>query len=245
MLNFTVSGEGIPVVFLHGYMEDSSMWKFITDSPGMKAICIDLNGHGNSEFTEMEPSIAFMAEQVLDIIHHLGLQQPQIVGHSLGGYVALELFKQLPTLEHITLLHSHPKADSEQKKGDRLRVAELVKTKAGTFIQEAIPNLFHEPGRHKTTIQHYCDIAKRMDPEAIGWTALAMRNRPDSTVLLEQFPDRFSIIQGRFDNLIQAEEMKDLAEKTGVSYIELPNSGHMGHEEETMLCKEVLLSIIV
>lgn len=245
MLNYTVSGEGIPVVFLHGYMEDLSMWSFVAESPGLKAICIDLNGHGKSEFTDMEPSIAFMAEQVLDIIHHLGLEYPQVVGHSLGGYVALELFKQLPTVEHITFLHSHPRADSEQKKGDRLRVAELVKTKAAAFIQEAIPNLFHEPEKHTSTIQHYCKIAKQMNPEAIGWTALAMGNRPDSTVLLEQFPDRFSIIQGRFDNLIPADEMKELAEKTGVSYIELPNSGHMGHEEETDLCKEVLLSILV
>jgi pimeloyl-ACP methyl ester carboxylesterase len=90
LLNYRVFGNGHPVVFLHGFLEDVSMWEFLTSQQiPFQAICIDLPGHGLSQLTDDSPSLAFMADEVLKVLDFLKLSEFHIVGHSMGGYVAL------------------------------------------------------------------------------------------------------------------------------------------------------------
>lgn len=229
-LHYTVSGEGKPVVFLHGFMEDSSMWNELIVQLPIKAYCIDLHGHGKSPFLpEARLSIKTMAEQVYEIIRAEKLENAIIVGHSLGGYVALELFQRNQEFEHIVLFHSHPWNDSLEKQLDRERVAKLVLTKKDIFIHEAIPNLFfHE---HPIAKEKYILMAKLMLPEAIAWNALAMKNREDNSDLLKMNPSRFTCVIGEQDKLVNVNLLKSFCQSTGVNTIVLAEVGHMAHEE--------------
>ena len=231
-LHYTVSGSGNPVIFLHGFMENGTMWDdLIADLP-VKAFCVDLNGHGLSPLDENhECSVAFMAEQVLEIVSQEKLEQAIIVGHSLGGYVALELFKRCTTLEHLVLFHSHPWDDSPEKQKDRERVAELVTQKKDFFIQEAVPNLFFKPELHQQQVQRYISMAKMLTPEAISWTALAMKNRVDCSELLVKNPMKFTCVIGNKDKLIRTELLESSCKSAGINTIVLEGIGHMAQAE--------------
>lgn len=245
-LNYRVFGSGDPVVFLHGFMEDQSMWDaLLPDFRHKMLITIDLHGHGSSPFDPgCTPSIAEMSAQVMDLLTTLDLGHYQLVGHSMGGYAGCYLLENDPRLEHLILFHSHPWPDSPTKQKDRDRVAELVKTRASFFIREAVPNLFAHPNNHADAIERYCRMADRMPPEAIAWATIAMRNRPSSTELLQRFPERVSIIQGQLDPLIPNLELQRFAQAAGIAFYEIPDCGHMGQEEQTEAVKELLKAII-
>jgi pimeloyl-ACP methyl ester carboxylesterase len=243
-LNYRISGNGDPVLFLHGFMEDSSMWEPLIDHLPVKAILIDLPGHGKSEISTHHPSIESIANDVMNIVHKENIQDAQIVGHSLGGYVALELMKKNELFEHVTLFHSHPWEDAPTKKEDRNRVIDLVKEKASFFIREAIPNLFWEKSLQQT-IDHYISIASQMNPSAIAWAAAAMRDRPNNEAIICKHPTKFTLIQGQFDALIPKSATSEFCKKNAINYIEIKNCGHMAHEEQTSNCLEIFKTILL
>jgi pimeloyl-ACP methyl ester carboxylesterase len=245
-LFYRISGDGDPVVFLHGFMEDLSIWEgLISAFPDKKCIAVDLHGHGQSFFDpELKPSLPEMARQVQILLRKIGVTHYQAVGHSLGGYVGCQLLQSDEYLEHLTLLHSHPWPDPETKKQDRDRVIELVKTKAKQFIREAIPNLFAFPEEHPEAIQRYCAIAEKMDPAAIGWSSAAMRDRLSYVAVLRTKPEAVSIIQGQLDPLIPTVPLREFAEEHGIAFYEIPRCGHMGQEEAPEKVLEVLKVII-
>jgi 2-succinyl-6-hydroxy-2,4-cyclohexadiene-1-carboxylate synthase len=245
-LHYRISGDGDPVVFLHGFMEDLSIWNDITAVfPEKKCIAIDLHGHGKSFFDpELKPSLPLMAEQVRELLETLEIGHYHVVGHSLGGYVGCELLKSDPATEHLTLLHSHPWPDPDTKKKDRDRVIELVKTKSVQFIREAIPNLFAFPDEHPDEIATYSRIAWEMDPEAIGWSSAAMRDRLSYVDTLTEKASAVSIIQGQLDPLIPNIKLREFAEEHGIAFYEIPRCGHMGQEEAPERVKELLKVII-
>ncbi len=246
ILNYRISGNGDPVVFLHGFMEDLSMWEtFLPDLQHKTCISIDLHGHGESFFNESLPcEISTMAQQVKDTLNELAIPNYQLVGHSLGGYVGLELLKTDSRVEHLVLFHSHPWPDSPAKKADRDRVSKFVLTKSVVFIREAIPNLFAFPGEHSGAIRQYCAIAEKMDPKAIAWSTTAMRNRGSSEQLLTDRPENVSIIQGQLDPLIPNLQLREFAEKNGVGFYEIPRCGHMGQVEAPAESIELLSMIL-
>lgn len=245
-LNYRVFGSGDPVVFLHGFMEDLSMWDALLPAlPHKMLITVDLHGHGESSFDEtLIPSIAEMGQQVMQLLTTLDVGHYQLVGHSMGGYVGCYLLENDPRLEHLILFHSHPWPDSPTKQKDRDRVAELVKTRASFFIREAVPNLFAHAQNHTGAIERYCRMADGMQPEAIAWATIAMRNRASSTTVLQRFPERVSIIQGQLDPLIPNLELQRFAESEGIAFYEIPDCGHMGQEEQPEAVKELLQVIV-
>jgi 2-succinyl-6-hydroxy-2,4-cyclohexadiene-1-carboxylate synthase len=244
LLNYRIFGIGSPVVFLHGFMEDQSMWDEIIPHLSIKAVCIDLPGHGLSPIDlDSTPSILSMAKEVEKIIVHEKMEQAIVIGHSMGGYVGMELMKLLPTLEHLILFHSHPWGDSEDKKRDRERVANLVLTKAPVFIREAIPNLFHNPTQFKSAIERYIQLAEQMDPKAIAWAALAMKNRFDLAYIMGKKPEKFTVISGKNDKLIQVSLLDSFCKQHKISSIMLPNVGHMAHEENRQEVIQLLNTI--
>lgn len=246
ILHHRISGNGDPVVFLHGFMEDCSMWdELISHFQHKTCILIDLHGHGKSFFDpELPCQMSIMAQQVRFTLDKLAISHYQLVGHSLGGYVGLELLKTDPQLEHLTLFHSHPWPDSPAKKTDRDRVSKLVLTKSVFFIREAIPNLFAFPEEQSEAIKTYCAIAEQMHPEAIAWSTIAMRNRDSSEQVLIDRPENVSVIQGQLDPLIPNIQLRTFAEKHEIGFYEIARCGHMGQVEAPAASIELLKAIL-
>lgn len=211
MLYSRVIGSGPAIVFIHGFLESSTMWEALPlGTLKHQCVFIDLPGHGNSPLENMpdNPSVAWLADQVISTINQLGINSFSIVGHSMGAYVALEIKRTMPGCRKVVLLNSNFWTDGEQKKKDRVRVASLVLKAKNLFIQEAIPHLFHDTIKHEETILSLIKEAKKMEASAIAFSSLAMRNRTDFSTHIEENPRDYLFVHGVLDRLIEVEEYR-------------------------------------
>jgi pimeloyl-ACP methyl ester carboxylesterase len=230
MLHYEQRGEGPVWVFLHGFLESSTMWDYLAlDALPIQQIRIDLPGHGQSSELLETPSIQEMAKEVLRVLAHLSVANFSVVGHSMGGYVGLEL-AQFKGFEHLILLNSNCWSDSDQKKHDRLRVAQIVQNAKDIFIREAIPHLFRNPSANSEQITRLINEAKHLSPQAIAQSALAMRERQDYTAYVNAHPEKFTIIHGIHDRLVTVSELQ---QKVTSAPLHLLDCGHMAHIEAT------------
>ena len=118
-LFYTDEGTGTPVILLHGFLENLSMWHDLTPELSKKhrVICIDLLGHGNTACLGYIHSMELMAEAVEAILKHLQIKQSVLIGHSMGGYVALAYAENNPkNVLGLCLMNSTALADSPEKK---------------------------------------------------------------------------------------------------------------------------------
>jgi pimeloyl-ACP methyl ester carboxylesterase len=238
---YQTRGTGPALVFLHGFMESSTMWDYLSlKTLPYQLIFMDLPGHGQSDLLtgEGDPSMTQMAEHVAEVLSDLGIEKFDVVGHSMGGYVALELKQMLQGCGRVVLLNSNFWADSEEKKRDRIRVADLAFKAKELLVQQAIPGLFFRKERDIEHIQFLINEAKNMLPESIAYAALAMRNRMDCSSLLSTSPNDFLLIHGMNDPLISSEGIRERTSKVPIKVVMLPNAGHMAHVED---CYSVLV----
>src|SRR6056297_1191352 len=99
-IHYTVAGNGPALVLLHGFLETIDMWKnFVPEfSRSHQVICIDLLGHGQTDSIGYVHTMEDMADAVLAVLIHLKIEKAHVVGHSMGGYVALALAEKAPQL---------------------------------------------------------------------------------------------------------------------------------------------------
>lgn len=160
-----------------------------------------------------------------------GIENPFVVGHSMGGYVGLELLHLMPA--RLTLVHSNFWSDPETKKTDRNRVIEVVKKNKSLFLNESIPNLFAPVNREfrGAEIQTLIQKANRLDAAEIAAATGGLRDRRASYDLMNTH--KIAIIQGSDDpvipNGILQLELAKLAQYPAVYTID--NCGHMSFIE--------------
>ena len=227
---YRVSGLGNPVIFLHGFLENHSIWNTIAteiETLGFKVVLIDLPCHGKSRFDGSICSMQFMAKAVQKIMAEEKISNPFIFGHSLGGYVALEIAKLTPI--KLTLVHSNFWADSENKKIDRNRVVSIVEKNKSRLLNEAIPNLFAEVNRKKClpTINQLISDAEIIPANEIIACTRGMRDRLDNKAIVEK--TAINCIQGDLDTVVKPEIMQQQLKKIShnVNLITIKNCGHM------------------
>ena len=131
-IHYKNEGSGQAVVLLHGFLENLSMWDEIAQelSKTHRVIRLDFPGFGESDRIEEVHSMELYAVYTHQLLLALPIDDFTIVGHSMGGYVALELSKLCSEkINHLILFHSTANADSEQKKKDRDRAIKAVNDK--------------------------------------------------------------------------------------------------------------------
>jgi len=247
MLYSTGFGSGPALVFVHGFLESSTMWEALPlGTLRHQCIFIDLPGHGKSalESTPEDPSICWMANQVISTLEELGINSFSIVGHSMGGYVALEIKRQMPGCRKVVLLNSNFWADGEQKKKDRVRVASHVIKAKNLFIQKAIPHLFHHIKKHEKTILNLVKEAKIMDAGAIAFYSLAMRNRTDFSAHIQENPRDYLFIHGVLDRLVEVEEYRIKTATFPEQLCLIDGAGHMSPWENPTAVMNCIKSVL-
>lgn len=226
-------GNGRPVVFLHGFLESHTMWEYLPlNRLNRTCILVDLPGHGKSALSgDGEPSIAQYAQKVEELLAAIGVFEYDLIGHSMGGYVCLELMEKKKGCGKVVLLNSNFWSDSFEKKRDRVRVADIVLRSKGLFLREAIPNLFAAPERFEVQIATLIEEADQGASEGYAYAALAMRNRRDLTQTVMQNTERVLVLQGEADTIVPLPLMLQNA-GDGIKMRVLKDAGHMAHIEQ-------------
>jgi pimeloyl-ACP methyl ester carboxylesterase len=106
---YRVAGSGPPVVLIHGMLNSSSHWQAVARqlASGYRVVAPDLIGHGDSAAPRGDYSLGAHAASIRDLLAAIGIERATIVGHSLGGGVAMQFFYQFPQrVERLVLISS-------------------------------------------------------------------------------------------------------------------------------------------
>jgi len=232
-----VSGKGPVIVLLHGFLESGEIWKNFARrlSDSFQVITIDLPGHGNSEQTGPVQSMDDMAEAVRRVLKTLEIKSCLVVGHSMGGYVALAFAEKYPRLlKGFVLFHSHAAADTPETRINRDRTINLVQKDHHGFIKNFIPDLFaiENVAQFRAEIEFLKELAEKTLKEGIIASLEGMKNRPDRQHVLLHSKVPVLIILGKNDKRIPLEVIIPqtlLPEHSEI--ILLDHVGHMGFIE--------------
>ncbi len=245
MIHFFKKGSGQPLVLLHGFCESGRMWNYFADelSDYFRVICPDLPGFGDSPIAGDKITLEEVAVQLEEWMAENQIQDPIVIGHSLGGYVALALLELMGSrLKAIGLFHSTAFPDDEEKKGMRNRtIIFLQKNGVEKFVTSFVPPLFPENRREElaSEIQAAIEDARRASLDGLIAFAGAMRDRKDRVEILRNYAGPKLLIAGTEDGAVKIEASR--AQQDAFShYIELQGVGHMGMVEEREKTVEVV-----
>ncbi len=155
---YATIGQGLPLVFVHGFCEDRSIWSsFITPFiENHQVVTIDIGGFGESQTPETA-SIATMAEQVFVVLEQeKNIEMYFYMLHSMGGYAAMAFAeKYADYLEGVVMFHTHPFEDVAEKKTVRDKGVQFIKTYGVShFVTPLIPKLFGDAKRETLKRDH-------------------------------------------------------------------------------------------
>jgi pimeloyl-ACP methyl ester carboxylesterase len=245
-LGYRIDGNGPLVVLLHGFGETGSIWEVPAQylATRYKVLVPDLPGSGASDVIP-DMSIEGLAEAVVTLVNSLCTDQHTLIGHSMGGYIALAYAEQYPDrLNGLGLFHSTAYADSATKVETRKKAIEFVRANGShAFLSVAIPGLFAP-----STLRERPWLIEKQIKEANNFSASsivsyysAMMIRPDRCAVLKDFEKPILFVSGKADVLIPAQDLLDqkMLAKKGYFY-QLEQAGHMGMLEEPEKTNQLL-----
>ena len=239
------------LVLLHGYLESMLVWEEFVPLlyKHVRVVTLDLPGHGISEVKGEVHTMEYLADTVAAMLDKLGIERCTIVGHSMGGYVALAFCEKYPErLDGLILLSSTPNPDSPEKLERRRREIALVKAGKKELMARIVPAAGFAAD-HRAAMQDYIDDL----PEPIhiteddGIVALlgGMVLRKDQNEMLRSSKVPQLFILGRKDEYIPLEVAEAMvAAHPQAKVVWLANSGHMGFIEEPQACADALLDFV-
>jgi pimeloyl-ACP methyl ester carboxylesterase len=249
-VHFETIGSGPVLVLLHGFLENLEMWQEMlpTLSKSYQVVQIDLCGHGKSPVLKTKPAISLMAKSVNEVLADLKINRFMVVGHSMGGYVALELLKQSPDqIVGLCLYHSTASADSEEKRENRDRAIKAVNANKQDFIIAAIPQLFSPENQTKCAveIENAIEVARRTRMEGILYCLKAMKLRNDHSKLVTSNAHKIFYVVGEYDSVLPLTMMQQEMQLVNRYHrIVLKDTGHMSHLEKPDLALKALKGVI-
>lgn len=234
------------LVFIHGFLEDASMWKSLRALEG-HFHCVYLNYPCHGDKISDDPSkcgsIQEIAKALFEEIDQLQISNYHCVGHSMGGYVGLELAQIDPKLHKLMLFHSNHWSDDKEKQRNRERVARVVEKNMSVFLNEAIPNLFMNPSEHRRAVEFLIANAKNLNPKAVANCSLAMKDRKDFSPWVNQNKMRVYFVQGDNDNVMSSTVSRQNWSGSAANYFEIKKCGHMGHIEQTEIIAKTMKKV--
>ncbi len=249
-ISYTITGQGKPLVLLHGFAEDSRVWQYQQEAlqQHYRLIIPDLPGCGASQLT-MTFSMELAADCVRQILEEEKVTRAVLLGHSMGGYITLAFAQKYPAyLAAFGLLHSTAYADSPEKKAGRQRGIDFIRTHGSyEFLKQSIPNLFSLQSRISMggAVQGMIETYKAFNPDTLVACHQAMMERPDRTPVLKSFNGPVLFMVGKHDTAVPFDQSLQQVHLPQMAYIHLlEQSGHMGMWEEKEKTNSALLSFL-
>jgi pimeloyl-ACP methyl ester carboxylesterase len=232
------------VILLHGFCENKALWSDVIEGfnePNLHLIPFDLPGFGSNN--NRSESIPDIAQCVFAHMDDNQIETATIIGHSMGGYVALEMAHKHPErIDAIGLVHSHGSSDSEDKKINRIKLIDFVNKKgARPFLKEFAKNLLSNKEVDKELMQQAYDLVKDTKLQGIVDAAHAMIGRQDHQSTIKNFDRPMLWIIGKQDTFMPYDVVIKQAETSQFGHLTvLENVGHLCMLEAPRKTSEVL-----
>ncbi|QYS87268.1 alpha/beta hydrolase [Flavobacterium oreochromis] len=242
---YSSNGDGLPIILLHGFLENSTMWNSYKDilSNKYQVICIDLLGHGQTECIGYIHTMENMAEAVFAVLSNLNIQKGVFVGHSMGGYVSLAFAEKYPKMmSGLVLLNSTAYSDDHERKLNRNRAIKMAQREYNSLVQISVANLFSIDNRDQLIEEINQVKSEALKTPLQGYIACqeGMKIRKDLVKVLQTASYPTLLVLGKKDGILNYEDTIKQIEGTATELITLPD-GHMSHIEN----KEILETILI
>ena len=248
------AGEGLPVVLLHPFPLNQSIWSAQRKElgAGYRIITPDLRGFGKSEPNGNLSSMDMFATDVRALLDELGLDQVVLGGLSMGGYVALAFYRLYPDrVRGLILADTRPQADDNQGRQSREELATLAEQSGAKGVGDLLlPKLLGESTfrlNPHIPMLIYGKI-ESAPPQSIAAASRGMAMRSDSTPLLPQISCPVLLLVGEQDTLTPPAVAQEMAEAIPNSTLHIiPDAGHLSSIEQptafTQALNEYLASL--
>ena len=246
-MHWREAGEGDPLIFIHGFPFDSSMWdaQLAAVPAGWKFIAPDLRGFGASETTGEPLSMDIFADDIAALMDHLEMDQAVICGLSMGGYIALSLVMRQPDrVRALVLTATRANADSEEARRNRAELATRARLGgAAPVVDSMLPHLLtaHTQLKQPDVVDKVRAMMESVDGQTLARSLEAMASRRDYTNELSRIDVSTMVIRGEQDEIIPAADMGQIARTVrGARHEVISFAGHMPPMEASDVFNNVL-----
>lgn len=231
---YTDDGSGLPLLFLHAFPLNSSMWRAQRRdlSSFFRVLTFDLPGFGRGGPFPGQFSIDEAADMAVALLDDRNIDRAVVCGCSMGGYIAMSMLRRHPgRLAGLVLANTRAGADTPAARDNRARqAAEVREGGAADFLDEMLGKLLGETtvATSPDVVRLVEDIMQHVTPAGIAGMLEAMAARPDSTGDLRATQLPVCVIAGEEDTLILPAEAEAMVELLGDGELNVvPNSGHL------------------
>ena len=222
--------QSIALCLIHGHGVDASIWDGIYADLALNGPVLKPDFAHLANLTTIEE----YADELYAQLQAATIEKAVLVGHSMGGYIALAFAEQYPQqVQGLVLYHSTATADTEERREQRRQTIGKLKTEGSApFIRHQLPKMVsptYSPDKTQTLVDRF--LALPADALIAGINAIM--NRPDRTAVLRNAPFPVLLVLGRDDQLIPYEktaELANLSDKISVATIE--KAGHLSMVEQ-------------
>lgn len=243
-LFFEEAGRGVPLVCLHGYPLDHTIWLPLVREMRQEArfILPDLRGHGRSPALEGQYSMCSMAEDVVRLLDRLEIERAVLAGHSMGGYVALAFARHFSDrLLGMALVASHAFADPPEKQAERLKTAEDVLKNGTSQLVGMAEKLTTQPH----LVAEMRQLILKASAQGVAGVLTGIAERQDETALLASLHVPVVLIAGGQDQIIPLDWSRRMGAVLPTDhYFEITSAGHLPMLEATLETSQALKTLL-
>jgi 3-oxoadipate enol-lactonase len=253
VVNVVDRGEGDPVLFLHAFPLQAAMWDYQVEAleGTHRCIAVDLPGFGQSE-PPTAPDDASMhgwADLVTGVLDQLGVVTATVVGASMGGYVAMALLRHhRERVGQLVLAGSRARSDdpgvAQRRSSQQAQLREG--TEVSVLAKATVEGLLSSASMSRGDLVEYVHaLAEGADPG--GWIAAleAMKDRPDSMLLLRQAQVRALVVVGELDRITPIADAMSVRSLLRGELVVVPNVGHLPNVEDPLAFNEALTAFLL
>ena len=223
-----------PIVFIHGFPFDYSMWENQIELLKENYFCVayDVRGLGNSYVGDGQYTMEFYVDDLFSVINELKLSKPILCGLSMGGYIALRAVeRQQSTFAGLILCDTKSEPDDNTAKLKRaVGINQVNMEGLINFVDAFVTNCFAEETTREQEELFLTTLfkARRHNPVGVKGALIAIMSRTDTTPFLHQIKIPTLVLCGSFDKLTPTSVMRTMSEKIpNAEFAIIPQAGHM------------------
>jgi pimeloyl-ACP methyl ester carboxylesterase len=255
-LAYVDRGEGPPVLLVHGFPLDHTMWNSQVEALAdrCRVFAPDLRGFGESSLGDADPNVGVSMERYADdlaeFLNVLKIHEPIVlVGFSMGGYVAWQFVrKHASRLRALVQCDTKAVADTDEARTLRLKMADQISEWGSARVAEMLgPKLLAKRSFEvkREVVAEVRRVVEATSPTAIACAQRGMASRPDMTGLLPSIRVPTLVLVGQEDVISPPAEMRSIADAIpNARFIEIPDAGHMTTMENPQAVNEALKSFL-